>query len=101
MLLWGVSCASAAILQDAAQSRWSLEADALVWVRVADVLTGNLLRSNLSRWALWRQEEHWKRRRSIPNGLVVSMRTSIRRISAPHAKQFIADPHPKSALIYW
>ena len=35
------------------------------------------------------------RRRSIANGVVASMRTSIRRISAPHAKHFIAAPrHP-------
>ena len=57
-----------------------------------EVLRGIRLRSNPSRCAPWRQDEHWKIRRSIANGFVVSVRTSNRRIYAPHAKHFIAAP---------
>ena len=71
-----------------------LMAEALVFMTGA-VLFDNPLRSNPRRRAVWRQDEHWKIRRSIANGVLVSVRTSIRRISAPHAKHFIAAPrHP-------
>src|SRR5712671_1180559 len=58
-------------------------------------MIGILGRLNISRWAVWGQVEHRKVWRSIPHTVVVSVWTSIRRISAPHAKHFIAAPrHP-------
>src|SRR4051794_13758500 len=59
---------------------------------VIDVLT----RLSISRCAVWAQAQHRKVWRSIPHTVVVSVRTSIRRISAPHAKHFIAAPAPRS-----
>jgi hypothetical protein len=67
-------------------------AGSLVCLVAGEVLKGIRVRSNISRSALWRQDEHWKIRRSIPNGVVVSARMSIRRISAPHARHFITLP---------
>jgi hypothetical protein len=55
-------------------------------------MIGILGRLNISRWAVWGQVEHRKVWRSIPHTVVVSVWTSIRRISAPHAKHFIAAP---------
>jgi hypothetical protein len=49
MLLWRFSSTSAALLVGAEESPCSLMAGALVCVIVADVVTGSLLRSNLSR----------------------------------------------------
>lgn len=57
---------------------------------------GILTRLSMSRCAVWAQAQHRKVWRSIPHTVVVSVRTSIRRISAPHAKHFIAAPAPRS-----
>ena len=58
---------------------------------------GILTRLSISRCAVWAQAQHRKVWRSIPHTVVVSVRTSIRRISAPHAKHFIAAPAPRSS----
>ena len=53
---------------------------------------GILTRLSISRCAVWAQAEHRRVWRSIPHSVVVSVRTSISRIAAPHAKHFIAAP---------
>jgi len=61
---------------------------------VIDILT----RLSISRCAVWAQAEHRKVWRSIPHTVVVSVRTSIRRISASHAKHFIPLPPAHTLL---
>jgi hypothetical protein len=63
------------------------------------LLIGTLTRLSISRCAVWAQAEHRKVWRSIPHTVVLSGRTSVRRISALHAKHFIRLPPTPSTHV--
>jgi hypothetical protein len=97
-LLRSVSDTFAKALGATTRFIWSLLAGGSGWVTMAGKpATGSLGWLDTSRRAICGQAEHLNVRRSNPGTEVSAWLTSIRSISAPHAKHFITRHSPKRA----